>query len=323
MMPVPPSAARPSLVDLEHRCQKPDHRRFGTWIARRVSRPLALRVTWIVLPWGVSAHVVTLVAWLCAFVAAAVFAVGTIDAWLAAVAMLQLWYLLDHVDGQLARWHGTASLDGVQLDYLMHHTVNLCVPLGVGFGLATALDEQRWLALGLAWGLSLLVIGLSNDTRYKAFIERLKTVEGQLLVVGGGGCRPQEAGLPPLDPLRAAWWRARKACEIHVVMNALTCVALIQWLLGDDVLVAGRILLGCLGFLAPATAIAVLVRSVRRENAEREFAAWYRVPEGSELVFEAGRWKVCERAEGNCELDSYHVTPEKSLAHPVVRDVVH
>ncbi len=298
MRPVPPCAARPSLAELEHRCQKPNHRRFGTWMARRVSRPLALRVTWLVLPWGVSAHAVTLIAWLCALVAAAVFAVGTIDAWLAAAAMLQLWYLLDHVDGQLARWHGTASLDGVQLDYMMHHTVNVCVPLGVGYGLAAALDEPCWLALGLMWGLGLLVIGLSNDTRYKAFIERLKTVEGQLLVVGGGGCRPEKAGLPPLDPLRAAGGRARKACEIHVVMNALTCVALIQWL-GDEVLVGGRILLACLGFLAPATAIAVLVRSVRCETAEREFAAWYRVPEGSELVFEAGCWRVCERTEAN------------------------
>ncbi|HVC97539.1 MAG TPA: CDP-alcohol phosphatidyltransferase family protein [Pirellulales bacterium] len=297
MTPVSPSTARPSLAELGRRCHKPDHRRFGTWMARRVSRPLALRVTWFVLPWGVSAHAVTLVAWLCASVAAAVFAVGTIDAWLVAAALLQLWYLLDHVDGQLARWHGTASLDGVQLDYLMHHTVNLCVPLGVGYGLAAALDEPRWLALGLMWGLGLLVIGLSNDTRYKAFIERLKTVEGQLLVVGGGGCRSAQAAPPPRVRLRTAWWLARKACEIHVLMNALTCVALIQWLLGDEGLVGGRILVACMSFLAAATAIAALIRSVRRETAEREFAAWYRVPEGCELVFDAGRWKVCGRAE--------------------------
>ena len=304
MMSVPPSATRPSLAELGHRCQKPDYQRLGTWMARRVSRPLALRVTWLVLPWGVSAHAVTLVAWLCALVAAAMFAAGTIDAWLAAAAMFQLWYLLDHVDGQLARWHGTASLDGVQLDYLMHHTVNLCVPLAVGYGFTAVLDKPRWLVLGLMWGLGLLVIGLLNDTRYKAFIERLKIVEGQLLVIGGGGCRPEEAAPVPRGTLRAAWWLARKACEIHVVMNALTCVALIQWLLDDEVLIGGRILLACMACLAPATAIAVLVRSVRRETAEREFAAWYRLPEGAEMVFDAGRWKVCGQAEANCGPDS-------------------
>ena len=55
---------------------------------------------------------------------------GLACGWIVAAGLLQLWYLLDHVDGQLARLRGTASLDGVQLDFLMHHTVNLLVPLG-------------------------------------------------------------------------------------------------------------------------------------------------------------------------------------------------
>ncbi|HUY36044.1 MAG TPA: oligosaccharide flippase family protein [Pirellulales bacterium] len=308
-LPQPP---RPSLAELERRCQKPDHRRIGNWMARRVSRPLALRITWLVLPWGVSAHAVTLVAWLCAVVAAAVFAVGTVYAWLTAAALLQLWYLLDHVDGQLARWRGTASLDGVQLDYLMHHTVNLVLPLGVGYGLAAAPLEPLWLALGLAWGLGLLVIGLVNDTRYKAFIERLKTVEGPLVV--GRGCRPEAAaprgawrGAPwRMAPLGMAWWLARKACEIHVVMMVLTCVALVQWLLGDASLSGGRMLLAGMAFLAPATAAAVIVRSTRRETAEREFAAWYRVPDGCELVFDAGTWKVIPTTETNLHGEPSH-----------------
>jgi phosphatidylglycerophosphate synthase len=286
-------SGRPSMAELERRCQKPDHRRIGNWMARRVSRPLALRVTWVVLPWCVSAHAVTLVAWLCALVAAAVFALGTVYAWLAAAALLQLWYLLDHVDGQLARWRGTASLDGVQLDYLMHHTVNLCVPLGIGYGLAAAPLEPLWLTMGLAWGLGLLVIGLVNDTRYKAFIERLKKIEGRLTVVGGGESRSEEVAPAPRGTLHAAWWLARKLCEIHVVMNALLCVALIQWLLGDEGLAGGRVYLALVALVAPMTAVVGLVRSVRRETEEREFAAWYRVPDGCELVFEAGRWKIC------------------------------
>ena len=37
------------------------------------------------------------------------------------VVLAHLAFWLDHVDGQVARWRGTASLDGVYLDYLMHH----------------------------------------------------------------------------------------------------------------------------------------------------------------------------------------------------------
>jgi phosphatidylglycerophosphate synthase len=268
-------------------------------MARRLSRPLALRITWVVLPWGISAHAATVAAWLCAVLAAALFTAGTAAAWLAAVATLHIWYLLDHVDGQLARWRGTASLDGVQLDYLMHHTVNLLVPLGIGYGLAASPLQGVSLALGLVWGLSLLLIGLVNDTRYKAFIERLKSLDGELLVIGGAGREPSQAPSLRRGPLGAAWWLARKACEIHVVMNALTCLALARWLAamwlaGDVGLDGSRAYLAAMALVSSATALTVIVRSVRCEQAEREFVTWYRVPEGRELAFTAGRWKVEE-----------------------------
>ena len=93
-------------------------------------------------------------------------------------------YLLDHVDGQLARLHGVSSLDGTQLDYLMHHTINLLVPLGIGVGLfvrwPTALVRGR-----IGVGVSLLLITLST-TPDKAFYRRLKRLHGTLHVHGGG-----------------------------------------------------------------------------------------------------------------------------------------
>ncbi len=52
----------PSLAELEPICQKPNFRTHGNWVARRVARPLALYVTRWLLPLGVRAHWVTLVA---------------------------------------------------------------------------------------------------------------------------------------------------------------------------------------------------------------------------------------------------------------------
>ncbi len=280
------------LAELQRRCQKPDHRRIGNCMARRISRPLALRVTWVVQPWGISAHGATCLAGLTALASAAAFARGTVDSWLLAAALLQLWYLLDHVDGQLARLHGTSSLDGVQLDYLMHHVVNLLVPWGVGWGLSGAEFNPVWLALGMAWSLGLLLVGLVNDTRYKAFIERLKSVEGELLVAGGGGCRPAVAPPAPRGPLRLAAYLVRKGCEIHVVMNSLAVLAVAQGLFDDRGLLAGRAYLSLLAPLSLLLAGASVIRGLQRGECEREFAAWYRAPAGKVLTFEAGRWKL-------------------------------
>jgi hypothetical protein len=314
------------LAELERLCQKPDHRRQGNWMARRVSRPAALRITRVIAPWGISANLATLVAWATGVAAAAAFAWGTVWGWVLGGALLQLWYLLDHVDGQLARLRGTASLDGVQLDYLMHHTINLLLPLGVGCGLFAATAQPLWAAGGLLWAISALLITLHHDARYKAFIQRLKRVRGELHVHGGGGegdckgdwwsagtdarrwsrrsrqislgarsARPQPPGVqlqPPRRLLRLVAWTARKACEIHVVLNVLALIALGQLLVGDWQLLIGRVYLALIAPTAAAVAAWTIFRSQQSGSVEREFAAWFRVPPGHELVFGEGWWTV-------------------------------
>ena len=280
------------LDELERRCQKPDYHLVGNWMARHVSRPAALRITRVVARWGVSANMATVAAWTLGIAAAAALASGTVWGWIVGAVALQLWYLLDHVDGQLARLHGTASLDGVQLDYLMHHTINLLVPLGVGWGVYWRLGEPLWMAAGLLWGVSLLMLTLHHDARYKTFVKRLKRLRGRLEVVGGGGGRPEPQPAVPRHPVRLIAWTARKACEMHVAINVLALVALGQLITADANLLAGRIYLATIAPTAVATAAWTLFRSQRHGAAEREFAAWYRVPSGSELIFSDGWWIV-------------------------------
>jgi phosphatidylglycerophosphate synthase len=282
------------FAELERLCQKPEHRRIGNWMARRVARPAALRITWLIAPYGVTAHATTLLAWAVGIAAAAQFAIGTPTAWLCAAITLQLWYLLDHVDGQIARLRGTSSLDGVQLDYLMHHTLNLLVPLGLGYGTARASQQEIWLGAGLAWGISALVLGLLHDTRYKAFVQRLKRVQGELRVIGGGGARPSAKPFMPRTPRRLVGWTLQKLCEPHVVMNLATCAALAVWLFQDTRLVTGGILVAAMALVNAATTIAKLMRSMKKQTAETEFAAWFQPQKGAELTFDNGWWKVSE-----------------------------
>lgn len=281
---------RLSFAELERRCQKPDHRRVGNWMARRIARPAALRITRLAAPLGVTAHAATLGAWGVGLGAAAALAWGTPAGWLLGAAMLQLWYLLDHVDGQLARLRGTASLDGVQLDYLMHHTLNLLVPVGAGWGLFAARAEPLWAAAGLAWGAATLTITLQHDARYKAFVQRLKRLRGRLEVVGGGGARPTPQPPLPRNPLRLAARLARKACEMHVVMNLVTAIAVVQLLSGDRRLLLASLYLAAMVALSAGVAAWDIARSQRRQAAEQEFAAWYRVPAGEQMIFRDGWW---------------------------------
>jgi len=283
-----------NFAEFARRCHKPDHDRIGNWMARRISRPAALRITWVVASWGVTANMATLAAWACGLAAAACFSGGSAGWWLAGAGLLQLWYLLDHVDGQLARLWGVASLDGAQLDYVMHHTINLLIPLGVGQGLAHATGQSAWSMAGLAWGLGLLLIGLQDDARYKAFILRLKRLEGELLVRGGGGFKAVPQPPVPRQLWGLARWAVHKCCEIHVVMNVLTVLALVALATGGGWIVARAVLVVLVG-AAVLLAGWTIVRSQAQQAVEQEFARWFHLPADRDLIYRNGWWMVIPR----------------------------
>lgn len=283
---------RPSLAELSARCQKLQHDRIGNWFARRISRPLALRVTWFILPTGISANRVTVLAIAFAVAATCCLSLGTPLGLVFSAVLLQAWYLLDHVDGQLARYHRVASLDGVQLDYLMHHLVNLLLPIGWGHGMGRYWEVGEFKLVGLLWGIAQLTMGLVNDTRYKAFVQRLKLVEGDLVTVGGGGGTIGPPAPPPRFGISLARYFARKCTEIHVVMNVLLVLAVMAMCLPQWAMLVGTLYLLLGGVAAGAVALGSIVRSQSKGDAEREFALWFRPPPGMTFEHHDGKWYV-------------------------------
>jgi hypothetical protein len=137
-----------------------------------------------------------------------------------------------------------------------------------------------------------LVLGLHHDARYKSFIQRLKRLHGTLEVVGGGGGRPEAAASPSSAPLAIVRWCLRKACEIHVTMNALTILAVAMLLNVETGLLAARIYTGGMACCAAIVTVMSIGRSLNNSATEQEFAAWYRVPRGHVLTYRDGFWFV-------------------------------
>jgi phosphatidylglycerophosphate synthase len=266
---------RPTLAELRARVQKGRHREIGNWLARRVARPSAVFGCWLAVRLGLSAHQVTAAAWVASMAAAAAIGTGTRSMFVLGVALAHLAFWLDHVDGQVARWRGTASLDGVYLDYLMHHAANLALGFALGYGLAARSGDIRWTIAGFAIGAGWTMLGLHNDCRYKAFFQRLKAATGSYRIDGGSGGRPQPPARWPRRGLAAITWPAYKACEPHVVLLGLTAMAGLAVALPAIWLCFWRGGVIAIAVVSPLLAIARMTRSVRRGSVETDFDRWF------------------------------------------------
>lgn len=271
---------KPTLAELrqrvfKHSQQGEDRREIGNVLARRWGRPSAVFGTWLALRLGLSAHQVTILAVLANTAGAVCIGSGGRLGFVAGVGLLHLGFLLDHVDGQVARWRGTAGLSGTYLDYLMHHLANLTLGFALGFGLAARTGEPRWAVAGFLIGAGWAFLGLHNDCRYKAFFQRLKASSGTYRVDGGRGERPAPPAPWPRRGRGALTWPAYKANEPHVVLIALSILAVAAGVAPAVWLTLWRWGVGITAAVAPLLAIARTTRAVRRDTVTAEFHRWF------------------------------------------------
>jgi hypothetical protein len=276
---------RPSLAELRERVYKhseaargpqdPPPREVGNWLARNVGRPSAVYGTWAAVRIGASAHQVTLAALASSAASAVAIASGTRPGFVAGAALALLSYWLDHVDGQVARWRGTAGLGGVYFDYLMHHATALALGFALGYGLAARTGDLLWTAAGFAIASGWAFLGLHNDCRYKAFFQRLKREGRSFRVDGGAGGRPRPPDPWPRRGRALLTWPAYKACEPHVVLAGLVGLALLALVSPPLWLALWRGGVRGMALLAPVLAAGRAGRAITRRTVEGEFDRWF------------------------------------------------
>jgi hypothetical protein len=266
---------RPTLGELRAKVHKERHREIGNWLARLVGRPLAVYGTWLAIRLGLSAHQVTVAAVLASIGSAVAIGLGTRLGFIVGVGLAQLAFWLDHVDGQVARWRRSASLDGVYFDYLMHHLVALTQGFALGFGLAVLTGNPYWSVAGFCIGLGWLFQSIHNDCRYKSFFQRLKRESGAFRVEGGAGGKPAPPSSWPRRGLGMLTWPGYKACEAHTVLAGLTVLALCAMFWPETWLILWKWNVAIMAMMAPALALARSTRAITRGTAEAEFRAWF------------------------------------------------
>jgi hypothetical protein len=147
------------------------------WISNIFWRPVSVYVTWGALRLGVSARTVTTISAVCAIAGSLVLLRATPASYVWSAVLIQVFFLLDHVDGEVARFQ--KSIDSANLrdfsgafyDRIVHYFQGT----SFYFCLAAALwsnDERLvWLLLGV-----LGVVGSGGFPRFVASYELLGIV---------------------------------------------------------------------------------------------------------------------------------------------------
>src|SRR5690242_858455 len=149
---------------------------------RFVARPLAAVVLVPLEGTRITPNQVTL-ATLVVFLGA-VLTIALVPTWgglLAGVGVLELAYVLDCVDGQLARLRGTSTPIGAHLDFLMDELKAFLLVAAVGVRLWRADGNPRWLLEGL-----LALVAVASAISLTTFLRRPEYAAATGAAVGHG-----------------------------------------------------------------------------------------------------------------------------------------
>lgn len=134
----------------------------GPWYARKIIRRISPYITWLFLRTPITANQITILMIAVGIVASALFALGGSLTTLIGALVLQLFYILDHVDGEIARCRNTCSTTGIYLDRLANYIVNPLAFIGITIGLYQQFPSLALLIFGLIASWSLLLLDLAG-----------------------------------------------------------------------------------------------------------------------------------------------------------------
>jgi hypothetical protein len=166
----------PSLAELKRICRKGERDPF--WVSNIFWRPFSIYVTWLAIRLRLGAPTITTISAVFAILSSLVLLDLTPRGLVLSVIFMQAFLLLDHVDGEVARYMSTGKpasslrdFSGSYYDRLVHYFQGPSFYFCLGAGLWMTDHGLHWLMLGL-----LGTIGSSGFPRFVASYELLQII---------------------------------------------------------------------------------------------------------------------------------------------------
>jgi phosphatidylglycerophosphate synthase len=240
---------KPSVAELRpvvHPAGLKDRRSGEHWAGRLYMREISLRITRNLVTTGVTPNQLTYLMVVAGIAAGAALLVPGLAGALLAAALIQLYLLLDCVDGEVARWTRKTSITGVYLDRVGHYLCEAALLVGFGARAAEPFGARPawvWAFIGTLAALGAILIKAETD------LVDVARVRGGLPAARDDAAVPRSTGL-------ALARRAAAALKFHRLVGGVEA-SLVILAAGIADAVRGDLLLSRIAVVVLAT-VAVL-----------------------------------------------------------------
>ncbi|XVQ15964.1 CDP-alcohol phosphatidyltransferase family protein [Spirillospora sp. CA-255316] len=195
-----PSRRTASVADVRRWGQPPglkDRRNEEHWAGRLYMRDLSPYFAWLAMRMGFSPNQLTYMMMACGVAAGVVVslpATGTGVLWtaLGGALLIQVYLLLDCVDGEVARYLRQTSVAGVFLDRIGHYLSEVSLLIGLGFAAQGGWTSGGYTELGLVAALGAALIKAETDN---VVVARAKSGLAADPSGGDRALRPRSTGI--------------------------------------------------------------------------------------------------------------------------------
>lgn len=219
-----------NIKSLKEKCQS-SRRTCDTWHGRNIARKLSIYITLLFVKLKIRAMTATTIFVLSGIAACLMFSMGTKTAFLAGALMLQVWYILDHVDGEVARYNEESSLTGVYYDELSHYLVHPLVFFSIGLGLFRHTGRASLIITGFAAGLGIVLLSLVVDLKKLVILEH--TQKSRITAE----CERKEEKHGKGSFVKALFSKVHAFCTFPFIMNMITFAAFMDMVIKTDMII--------------------------------------------------------------------------------------
>jgi hypothetical protein len=270
-----------SIKELRSICQSTAKKDKSNYYMRYVSRFLSIYFTRIILPTSITPNQVSFAMIATGILACTFFLSSQSYIVLFGALILQAWYILDCMDGEVARYRkfqktgqevidkSDLGLTGMYYDVINHYIINLLVPITMSYGLFKATDESGWIIFGMMGSVTQILMLSMHHAQESTLLRKINS-NPSVLSFNDASIKSEPAAKEQLSLPHRLFSMLHYSMTYPSMMNLVLLFSLFELITGSILIREAFLIFTALGSLI--VTLAVISKKIKHRDPDKQFA---------------------------------------------------